>query len=102
MKITLTAERDEEKVAIGGRDSIELTDVKEYCVHGLRMEEVVRVANFQYWSGTFEFLIGRTYYILRALEREEQMRIQQAIAAQIAEQRRASRPGIVVPMRGKD
>lgn len=70
LKISIQTENEEEE-KIFGQKKVEYENVKEFFVCGLRIVNLIELNEFRHWSGTYPYLIGKLYYYLKQLEREE-------------------------------
>jgi hypothetical protein len=68
MKIIIEPETKEEKERVK-KETFE--DVKEIMIFGSRSEKKLIPQDFNYWYGSYSYLIGRMYYLLKKLERLE-------------------------------
>jgi hypothetical protein len=70
VKITLTAETGPERAALG-KDSVEIAEVQQYALLGVRIRDLVVPEDFHMWNGALPYLIGRLYYVMKRLEYED-------------------------------
>lgn len=70
MKITLTAETGPERSVLG-KDSMEIENVQQYALLGIRVKDLVIPEDFHVWNGALPYLIGRLHYVLMRLEYED-------------------------------
>lgn len=67
MKIVITAENEQEEENIGSK-KVEYKNVKEMMLYGMYLDKLDH-KEFHTWSGSYPYLIGRTYYIQKLLEK---------------------------------
>lgn len=70
MKITLTPETDDEREALEIPTTLELHDVREFLLLGVRVKDLVNLDHFHQWYGTHQYLIGQLHFQLMRLEFE--------------------------------
>lgn len=67
MKITIEAETKEEKKNVD-KDII-FENVSQFIITGMKVDKLIP-NDFRYKYGVYNYLIGRTYSVLKELERE--------------------------------
>ena len=80
MKITITPDSEDERAALGGKESIVIEGAKSYAITGTRVEEGSQPINL--WHGLSHELIGGLEGLKFLIQKNDFMQTMKAVASQ--------------------